>query len=193
MNHPNEIDKITVFWECQYLDSKNTDESLKSFLSNSFKPRPLIRLNPRSAVRGGFLECFALKYIQSENPSETFYCLDINGLYSFVAIKNPFMTGPYEVLIGSSIEKIVFEQDSYVFIEDDLSKSKMFGTMLVTVLPPKDLFVPFLQFRLEDGTSVNTLCCLCAKLFNQNSCTHSEIERALTAVYFISEINFAIK
>ena len=102
------------------------------------------------------------------------------------------MTGPYEVLIGSSIEKIVFEQDSYVFIEDDLSKSKMFGTMLVTILPPQDLFVPFLQIRLDDGTCVNTLCYSCAKLSNQKSCSHAENKRALTAVYFISEINFAL-
>lgn len=193
INHPNEIDSIKIFWECQYLASKNSDESLKSFLTNTFKPHPMIRLNPRSAVRGGFLECFALKYIQSENPSETFYCLDINGLYSFVAIKNPFMTGPYEVLIGSSVKNIVFDQDCYVFIEDGITKTKMYGTMLVTILPPTNLFVPFLQLRLEDGTCVNTLCYSCAKASNQNSCSHSDKERALTAVYFISEINFAIQ
>ncbi len=192
LNHPNEIDSVKIFWECNYLASKNTDEILKSFLNNHFKSRPLIRLCPRSAVRGGFLECFALKYIKSENPADTFYCLDINGLYSYVAIKNSFMTGPYEILIGSSIKSIVYDLDSYVFIEKDLSKTKMYGTMLVTILPPKNLYVPFLQLRLEDGTCINTLCAFCAKICNQNTCTHSDIERALTAVYFISEINFAI-
>ena len=69
----------------------------------------------------------------------------------------------------------------------------MYGTMLVTILPPTNLFVPFLQLRLEDGTCVNTLCYSCAKASNQNSCSHSDKERALTAVYFISEINFAIQ
>jgi hypothetical protein len=193
LNHPNEIDSIKIFWECQYLKLRNSDETLKQFLANDFKARPLIRLCPRSSVRGGYLECFALKFIQSENPSDAFYCLDINGLYSFVAIKNVFMTGPYEILIGSSIDKVVYEQNNYVYIENDLQRTKMYGTMLLTILPPRDLFIPFLQIRLEDGTCVNTLCYSCAKTVNKKPCFHSEKERALTAVYFISEINFAIE
>ncbi len=193
LKHPNEIDSIKIFWECQYLKSRNSDECLKQFLENDFKVRPLLRLSPRSSVRGGYLECFALKFIQSENPSDVFYCLDINGLYSYVAIKNVFMTGPYEILIGSSLNKVVYQQNHYVYKENDLQYSKMYGTMLITILPPQNLFIPFLQIRLEDGTCVNTLCYSCAKIVNKKPCCHSEKERALTAVYFISEINFAIQ
>ena len=193
INHPNELDSVKVFWECNYLNSRAHEESLKTFLDHHFKSRPLIRLCPRSAVRGGFLECFALKFMQSENPEDKFYCLDINGLYSFVAIKNPFMTGPYQILVGSLIKKIIFENDNYFFIENNFQKTKMQGTMLITILPPRNIFIPFLPIKLEDGTCVNTLCLSCAKLTNQNSCTHNDKERALTAVYFISEINFAIK
>ena len=64
--------------------------------------------------------------------------------------------------------------------------------MLVTILPPQNLFLPFLTLKTVDGKSVNTLCSECVKKYDV-ICNHSELERAITNSYFISEIIYAIK
>ena len=189
INHPNEVKFVSVYWECEYLKKRDTNQGIKDFINNHYSSKTLIRLNPRSTIRGAFIDNFGLKWTQKENLKETFYCLDLNGMYSFCAIKNPFMIGPYKVLIGPIIENIKFINDKFCFENEN---NKMFGTMHVTITAPKTLYVPYLLYRLENGSTVNTLCSKCAESKSNTKCTHSDIERAITASYFISELNYAI-
>ena len=102
MKNHSEISKVTVEWECNFLKTLKTQQA-KLFLTSHFKPHCLIRLKPRDAVRGAFSDVFALKWLQSYDPTEKLYCVDVNGLYSYCAISFPFMTGKYVTLIGSSL------------------------------------------------------------------------------------------
>jgi G:T-mismatch repair DNA endonuclease (very short patch repair protein) len=187
-NHPSEVKKVTIVWECQYLKQKKENPELQFFLSNIFKPRPLFRLRPRTAIRGSFTECYALKWIKSENINETFYCLDINGMYSYIGLTSKFGIGMYKILIGPDIEKI-FLKDGQYFYEN--LKTPMVGVMMVSILPPKSLFHPFLPIRLEDETTMYTLCLKCSET-NLTICNHTDSERSFTSVYFISELTFAL-
>jgi hypothetical protein len=63
--------------------------------------------------------------------------------------------------------------------------------MQVTILPPRNLFYAFLPIKLKNETTVFTLCFQCAEN-NCKKCNHNDQERALTSVYYISEIKFAI-
>jgi G:T-mismatch repair DNA endonuclease (very short patch repair protein) len=188
-NHPLEVKKVTIIWECQYLEMRKHDSDLKLFLSKIFQPRPLFRLRPRTAVRGSFTECFALKWLKTENSKETFYCLDVNGMYSYIGLTSKFGIGTCKVIIGKEIENITLKNGQY-FYKD--SSDPMIGTMMVTILPPKKLFFPFLPYRLENDTSIFTLCLKCAEN-NLSICKHSDTDRSFTSVYFISELVFALK
>jgi G:T-mismatch repair DNA endonuclease (very short patch repair protein) len=186
-NHPNEISSITIQWECDYLKKRESLSDLKNFLTNQYKLGPLFRLCPRSAVRGAYFDNYAMRWLKTENPEEKFYALDLNGMYSFIAIKNRFMIGPYKILVGDLLKNIKFTNNKYFY--DD---KEMFGVMLVTILPPKNSFFPYLMYRLQNGSTVNCLCAKCAESSKISKCNHSDKERALTGSYFISEINFAL-
>ncbi len=193
LNNPS-VETVKIMWECIYQSQKQSSEIFKYFIANIYKPHPLFRLCPRTAVRGAFLDIFALKWTRSENPSENFLAFDINGLYSYCAIKFEFMIGKYEILIGKDLNKIEIKETEFYVNGEIIS-----GTMLVTILPPQNLKYPFLLYRLKNGKTVNTLCVKCAELSSKiiyssrTKCKHSNYDRAITSTYFISEISYALK
>jgi hypothetical protein len=73
-----------------------------------------------------------------------------------------------------------------------LKSKRICGSMLITILPPQNLQLPFLPYRKRNGKTVNTLCVTCAEK-EQKLCNHNDLERALTSSYMISEIEFALK
>jgi len=181
-----EIKEIKIVWECQYLQMRQSPE-FQAFFKN-FKQRPLERLSTRESIRGGIIDCYALKWLQNENLNESFYCLDMNGMYPWIGINNKFFFGKYDILIGEEIEKIEFKNGNFFY---DNSSEPLNGLMQITILPPKNLFYAFLPIKLKNNRTVFTLCFECA----QNSlktCHHSDNQRALTSVYYISEIKYAI-
>jgi G:T-mismatch repair DNA endonuclease (very short patch repair protein) len=193
LNNPS-IETVKIMWECTYQSQKLNSEKFKHFHENIYKPHPLFRLSPRTAVRGAFLDVFSLKWNQDENPSENFFAFDVNGLYSYCAIKFEFMIGKYEILMGKDLNKIEIRESDF-YVDGQLIS----GTMLVTILPPQNLKYPFLLYRLKNGKTVNTLCVKCAELnssivFSQKrKCKHIQNDRAITSTYFISEISFALR
>ncbi len=53
-----------------------------------------------------------------------------------------------------------------------------FGICQVTVLPPRELFMPVLPMKASNGILVFTLCALCAELQSTSPyCSHSEKEK----------------
>jgi len=55
------ITEIIIVWECQYRNKRETDY-VQYFLKNEFKFHPLLRLRPRTCVRGAFFDVYALKW-----------------------------------------------------------------------------------------------------------------------------------
>lgn len=51
------------------------------FLQSKFVPKPRIRLNPRSALRGGKVEVYALRWRLRDHNSERLFFYDVNVIY----------------------------------------------------------------------------------------------------------------
>ena len=182
-NHPS-ISTITIQWECHFKEKlKNTTSKL--FLEQ-FSPHCLVRLKPRDTVRGAFSDVYALRWSKVLNTNEKFFCLDINGLYSYCAIKFKYMTGKFQTLIGSTLRDLEISGNEY-FYKDQ----KVMGAILLKILPPQTLFAPFLLYRKRDGTTVNSLCKTCSELQIKN-CKHTDDQRAFLGTYMISEVEFAL-
>jgi len=162
-------------------------KKFQTFLRKFYYPHPLLRLKPRTTIRGAYLEAFSLHWSQEKFPDESFFCLDVNGLYSFCAIKYPSFVGKYEILIGKNLSKVKLT-NNLLFFENE----KLQGTILVSILPPKDLKFPFLPFRLKNGKSVLTLCRKCSQQNNRQICKHSILERSLVSSYYINEIEYSL-
>ncbi len=186
LQNNNEINEIVIRWECHYRKLREST-FIQNFLQTKFKFHPLIRLRPRSCVRGAYFDFFALKWSKRICPNENMFFLDVNGLYSYCAIKFKYMKGKYKILIGKEIDNIKLVNNRFVY-----QNTQLIGSMLVTILPPSNLFYPFLLYRTKSGKTVNTLCSQCCETLNPN-CKHSDFERAITACYMISEIEFALK
>jgi len=182
-NHP-EITKVTIEWECLF--KKKTKKNYVLFTENYFLPHCLLRLKPRDTIRGAFSDVYALKWNRKENENETFYCTDVNGLYSYCAINFSYMTGKLSILIGQPLRKLQIINNKFYYNE----KSVM-GAIFLKILPPKNLYAPFLLYRKKDGTVVNTLCKMCAELL-MKSCTHSEEDRSFIATYMTNEVELAL-
>jgi hypothetical protein len=189
MENNMEITKITIHWECQYRNLIKTSSLYDRFKAFIFKPHPLIRLRPRTCCRGSYSDVYRLKWSKLENPNEKLYFIDVNGLYSYACFKFPLMIGKYEILMGEQLQNIKFQNGKFVY-----HNIEMFGTMLATVIPPKNCFRPFLLYRTKSGKVVNTLCSKCCEFKRKHiTCKHSDMERAITSSYFISELNAAIR
>ena len=156
----------------------------KIFIDQYFIPHCLTRLKPRDTVRGAFSDVYALKWQKKEN--EIFYCLDVNGLYSYCAMKFPFMTGHFKVLIGNDLRDLQILNNKFFY-----KTQSVMGSILLKILPPPNLFAPYLLYRKLDGSTVNTLCKKCAEDSRQK-CTHTNEDRSFIGTYMSSEIEFAL-
>ena len=185
-NNPTTVSDITICWECKY---KNTiDIEKQIFLERHFVPHPLYRLKPRTCVRGAYFDIARLFWSKELFPNENMYFLDVNGLYSYCAINFEYMIGKSKILIGPDISKITINNNKFYFENRRICG----GSILITILPPQNLLLPFLPYRKRNGKTVNTLCVMCAEK-ELKLCTHTNLERALTSSYMISEIEFALQ
>jgi len=185
LNHTN-VNSIEIQWECIFKKQMLMDPHTKYFFDHYYIKHPLQRLIPRQAMRGAFIDTYALRWTQNKFPNETFYAIDINGLYSYCAINFAFMTGKYKVVIGSELKNLKITNENVLY-----NNEKIMGSILLSILPPSNLKYPFLMYRRVDGTSINTLCRACAENITRN-CKHNSTERAVLGVYMISEIEFAL-
>lgn len=186
-NNPNDVKEVIIVWECLFQTEKQQNPDFKLFFDHVYLPHPLTRLKPRDAVRGAFVDVYGLKWDHTMFPNETFYCADINGLYSFCAINFKYMIGKYDILIGRTLQRLKIVNCR--FFVDDIP---VMGAVFVKILPPKNLYIPYLLCKKKDGSVINTLCKTCAETF-ANKCQHLDSERALVGVYMISEIEFALQ
>jgi len=183
-HNPGDVKQVRVFWECFYKKKICKTKFASSFLG-TFKKHPLKRLIPRDCVVGGLLQTFAFQWDSSSFPDETFYCCDMNGLYSHAAMTQKYNVGKYTVIIGKDTSKISTQGNKFFF-----ENKEVYGTALVTVLPPKGLFYPFLTYK-DNGKSVPILCLKCYK-HKVKKCKHSDQEREFFGSFFIEELEFAL-
>ena len=185
LNNPQDVKKVTIVWECQFIEMKKKTE-LASFFKNVYIEHPRIRLVPRVALRNAYFDVFNLKFDNLLYPNHELKFLDINSHYAFVAAEYKFMVGKYTVLMGNSIEQLKVENNNFFF-----NNKPTLGALLISILPPQNLAFPFLPYRTKSGQTVNTLCRTCAEISSIN-CKHTVNQRTLISCYMISEIEFAL-
>ena len=186
LNNPEEVDSVTVVWECQFKTIQKTQD-YQYFEKNILSTHPLARLTSRDCYRGAYFDVCAHKWSMLSFPEEKLYFLDVNGLYSYATMKNPYMVGPYQILIGSDLQDIKINNKKLFY-----GSNKIFGALLLTIIPPRDLLHPFLLYKKRNNLTVLTLCKVCCETLAAK-CTHSDLERAFTGSYMISEIEFALE
>jgi hypothetical protein len=71
LNCSEDIEKITLIWECQFKKMKESLPEMALFFSSAYIPHPLIRLRPRSCVRSGFNDVYGLKFSKGLFPEQT--------------------------------------------------------------------------------------------------------------------------
>lgn len=167
---------MEVFWLTSELDKK----------------RPMLRLVPRSCVRGGMIETYRLKFTLEENPNYKLYFLDINSLYSKVSLDNTFPVGPYKIIID---KKDLNANIKWVDGEFKYKNESMkLDACQITWLAPRNLSKPFLPFRVNNEFNFLGLCRKCVLNKITKTCPHKSVEaRTFTSCYMVSEINFAKK
>lgn len=185
-NNPNDVHKVEIIWECEMDKFKKYHPDYEIFLSEQYIKRPLQRLVPRDAYKAGYFDTFILKWSYNDFPNENLWLYDVNGLYSFVAIKNKFMIGPYNVLIGPSLNDLKIIDNRFFF-----NNERVMGSVFLSILPPNDLIYPFLSYKAKNGMVYQPLCSKCCE--NRiKKCLHSEQERALNGTWMINEIEYAL-
>ena len=186
LNNKDDINEIIIECQCNYMKKRQTP-IIKSFLENHYKPHIGYRLKPRCAVRGGYSDVFGLFWNKETFPNEKFVFLDTTGLYAFVSIKFPFMIGKVQTIMGTDLNKITITNNQFFY-----DNQRILGSILLTILPNQDLYLPFLMYRRDkDQKSFNTLCKMCCE--NEiKVCNHNDMQRAITSTYMITEIEYAL-
>ena len=186
LNNEKHIETVTVEWECQFKKKRKTD-AFCHFQKTVLLQHPLVRLTSRDCFRGAYFDVCAYKWSSDAFPNEQLFFVDVNGLYSFCAIQNQFMIGPYKVIIGNDLSHVKIQNQEFYYFDQKICG----GAILVTILPPSDLKHPFLLYKTRTGKTVLTLCKLCSET-NTTTCSHTEVERSLTGSYMLSEIAYSL-
>lgn len=181
------IQRLDEIWECQIRKKMLNDKEFSDFLKFNYIKHPLQRLTPRNCYRGGYTDNFCLYWSSEKLPNEKLYFCDINGLYSYVALNRDFMVGKYKVLMGKDLKTLEINENKFYYDKNRICG----GSILLSILPPKSLFYPFLLYKTKTGENCNTLCKMCCETKSLH-CQHSESERALIGNYMISEIEYAL-
>lgn len=197
-------------WECEYDLLKEGDTShltpekkvistqLRLFLQLQEGSRPLARLAPRDALRGGRTETYVMA--ADATPDHDLAYVDYSSLYPSVCTsRNPkyhFPTGKSITLIRSEeLNGLFFKENQtfYRYKKDTAIPVK--GLLQLAVLAPEDMLIPFLPTRVTckgGQRSVATLCFTCAVQDRGQKCRHKLDQRQITDTYTCDEIAFAV-
>lgn len=189
-----EVKNVESIFECQWQRYKNENPlEIETFWvsSNLPKDRPLIRLTPRATLRGGFIEIYRLKFSVLENPGWSLYFADANSLYSHIVLTNSFPVGKYQVILDPHDlnSNIKFINNQFFYRNESMKGDSAH----VKIVAPKNLFRPYLPFRLNDEFNHMALCRACLKNKSNKKCYHRLDEvRAFTSCYQITDLEKAV-
>jgi hypothetical protein len=169
---------VIVMTECELKKQMMESNALKNFIEDRKKYYKLRKscgggINPRDAFFGGRTNCIT-HYAQAYEDISLEY-VDFKSLYPFVLKNRPFPINHPKTIIKNF-------QDIRSY----------FGLIKCIILPPKRLYMPVLPVRVNKKL-VFPICALCAKIANQESCEHSDKERALTGTWISVELIKAVE
>jgi hypothetical protein len=148
-----------VYWTCGWSELKNKSiedlpphkrdkaARVQEFMKLYYQNRPLARLAPRVALRGGKVESFVFSWKKSDHAKEDLLYFDYNSLYPSVSSnpKNPFPVGkPIVCITQEDISLITFQNGQCMYGKE--MKIPVKGLAQAKVISPQ-LLIPFLQYR----------------------------------------------
>jgi len=176
-NLRNEGYTVVEMWECQFNHNLQNNADMKSF----FETHKFSRsepLNLRDALCGG--RTSALKtYMKADlSKGERIHFYDVCSEYPFVNFKRKYVFGHPQI-----------------HLENDPQMPPVpswIGVAKLTVLPPRDLYLPVLQYKCCNKLMF-PLCRTCAENMLTEKCNHVPEERMLTSTWCTPEIHLALE
>ncbi|CAB4000500.1 DNA polymerase [Paramuricea clavata] len=162
---------VIEMWECELKRELEQDEDMRSYFDNYKLIDPL---ESREAFFGGRTNAAKL-YHQCEEDEKVRY-VDFTSLYPW----------------ASKMTRTIVGHPRIITVNFDEDISTYFGLIKCTVLPPRGLFHPVLPYRAQ-GKLMFHLRRTCADTCDQNTCTHSDNEKAIQGIWCSVELDKALK
>ena len=197
--------EVIEMWECEWNEFKAKNEHIRLMVKDVENPGRLI---PRAAVHGGLMD--AIFFHEISTKDRKIFFLDMNQQYSHVAVEGNFPIGLRKVIRGKALEDIFFREGK-LFYKEAKKEFHFIGQLYCRILPPKDLFFPFLFATKKEGNkkckkrkysaisspkknplSANVLCFTCFQEGLTDPCNHSDFKRSFVGVFGYSELNYAL-
>ncbi len=159
--------KVESIWGCQWKRLKQKCCEVRQKVEEMRLPKPL---NPRDAFYGGRTETFKM---WSKDGPIVYH--DVTSLYPWVNSTMMYPIGHPQIILS-----------------DFKNISEYFGIVKCKILPPQDLYLPVLPVHAA-GKLLFPLCKSCGETTRQESCSHSERERAIQGTWFSEEVKLALK
>ena len=190
--YSSQVEDFQITWECGWSSYKKCHPvKLANFWAKTGLPktRQLIRLVPRAAVRGGFLETYKLKSLADDSNKISW--IDANSLYSYIAMQCPLPLGNYKIYTFLDLKnQCVLDSDDGMFYL--FGQSMECDVAMVEIVCPSDLKRPFLSYRINNEFVFLANCKKCAELKLTQPCKHSDKDRAFTSTWTVVELAYAV-
>ena len=164
---------VVEMWECEYERLLKADGEMRDFVA---RVPVLEKLEPRDAFFGGRTNAVKLHYKAKEGERIEYY--DVVSLYPYINKYGKMPVGHPQIILFKPLQTYV--------------PGQYYGFLKCKVLPPQKLFHPVLPFRTLDRL-LFPLCRTCAELRQNEPCSHTEEERAITGTWITPEIDHAIQ
>ena len=184
--------RLSVMWQCEFLDLKRKNPGLNRFLSQCPNLVPPLLL--RDAYFGGRTNAIVLHKVLASG--ERGHYVDFTSLYPDVMKYQRYPVKHPVKMFAPSLE-ISFEECDQLCIHPSACpgyhhKLPFFGLMKVTILPPTHLLYPVLPVKIG-GKLMFPLCRTCAAQQNTTkTCSCSNEQRQFIGTYCTPEIEAAL-
>ncbi len=123
------------------------------------------------SVKGGLNQVYRVLWSATNHTKEKMYQLDRNGFYSFIAMTKSFPLGAYKIYSGYDLKEISYNGTNFCLS----TGTKLFGIVLVRILCPPNLIIPFLHYTCDKTGRTFIPCCkACVDNKVRETCSHTE-------------------
>ncbi len=121
-------------------------------------------------MKGGLTEVYRVLWSKKANEKEKMFQLDRNAAYCYIAMTETFPIGQYKVYSSYDLDKIFFNGTNFCFANG----KKIFGIVMIRILCPKDLDIPFMSYDSVKTQRTFRPCCKeCVESNNTQKCHHT--------------------
>ncbi len=171
---------VSHTWDCE----------AREFIQALGQEEDVYRLDPRSAYKGGKSEAYKFLY------NGAISMVDFVSQYPTVLLGESYdpldMNRTMQWYIPTGVPTIVFPVPEEYELKEDVE-----GVAWCMVLPPQDLYAPFLSYRTPSKICTGSyevlygLCKACMETRNCEDCEHVDEEREFQGTWTLTELRYA--